>query len=422
MRTSTLLMSWGRTQDVRLICARAAIVAMCVAMPGLGVVPAFASERPRVENVRTVEVVTLPNPQITPDGNGNGNDGVPDGNNGNGNGDGSDGVPGNDKGDEGDQGNGNGNDGVPDGNNGNGNGDGNDGTPGNPNEDPDGNGNGNDGVPDGNNGNGNGEGSDGVPGNDKGNQGDGNGNDGTDPLESPTPPTPATIEGFPYGQGFPDGYEDGEAAEVERGEKEKPEKGGTGKPEQGGEGKPDKGGEGKPDKDGEGKPDKDGEGKQDKGAQNKPDKDGKGKGKGLDIPTFSGGFEDPAPDEPEVSVKREKPEGEHRSKPADEPQAYRPTSSVPSASPLPTRRAEPVGTGAETQVSDHILQWGSPERMDYSFDVGRAAVVATRTFAFPLALAVGVLLFLVIQGQVDRRDPKLTGAPVRDDTDEVFFE
>lgn len=41
-----------------------------------------------------------------------------------------------------------------------------------------------------------------------------------------------------------------------------------------------------------------------------------------------------------------------------------------------------------------------------------AAVLAVASeFTFPLALAIAVLLFLVVQDQVDRRDPKLRAAP-----------
>lgn len=39
-----------------------------------------------------------------------------------------------------------------------------------------------------------------------------------------------------------------------------------------------------------------------------------------------------------------------------------------------------------------------------------AAQVAT-TFSFPLGLMVAVILFVVVQDQVDRRDPKLRSAP-----------
>jgi hypothetical protein len=40
-----------------------------------------------------------------------------------------------------------------------------------------------------------------------------------------------------------------------------------------------------------------------------------------------------------------------------------------------------------------------------------AAVAVAAEFTFPLALALAVLAFLVIQAQVDRRDPKLRMAP-----------
>jgi hypothetical protein len=40
-----------------------------------------------------------------------------------------------------------------------------------------------------------------------------------------------------------------------------------------------------------------------------------------------------------------------------------------------------------------------------------AALAVASEFTFPLALAIAVLLFLVVQDQVDRRDPKLRAAP-----------
>ena len=40
-----------------------------------------------------------------------------------------------------------------------------------------------------------------------------------------------------------------------------------------------------------------------------------------------------------------------------------------------------------------------------------AAVAVATEFTFPLALALAVLGYLVIQGQIDRRDPKLRVAP-----------
>jgi tetrahydromethanopterin S-methyltransferase subunit D len=40
-----------------------------------------------------------------------------------------------------------------------------------------------------------------------------------------------------------------------------------------------------------------------------------------------------------------------------------------------------------------------------------AAVAVAAEFTFPLALALAVLVFLLIQGHIDRRDPKLRMAP-----------
>jgi hypothetical protein len=40
-----------------------------------------------------------------------------------------------------------------------------------------------------------------------------------------------------------------------------------------------------------------------------------------------------------------------------------------------------------------------------------AALAVATEFTFPLALAIAVLMYLVVQDQVDRRDPKLRAAP-----------
>ena len=47
---------------------------------------------------------------------------------------------------------------------------------------------------------------------------------------------------------------------------------------------------------------------------------------------------------------------------------------------------------------------------------------AVQEFAFPLTLAIAVLLFLLFQGELDRRDPKLAYAPVDSTKDMVSFE
>jgi hypothetical protein len=73
---------------------------------------------------------------------------------------------------------------------------------------------------------------------------------------------------------------------------------------------------------------------------------------------------------------------------------------------------------------------GSPESGDQqggSFaasiaKLARTAGEAVKTFAFPLSLTVLVLVFLLIQGEIDRRDPKLAFAPVDSSKDMVHFE
>jgi hypothetical protein len=55
-------------------------------------------------------------------------------------------------------------------------------------------------------------------------------------------------------------------------------------------------------------------------------------------------------------------------------------------------------------------------------DLARTAGAAVKTFAFPLSLTVLVLIFLLIQGEIDRRDPKLAFAPVDSSKDMVHFE
>ena len=48
-----------------------------------------------------------------------------------------------------------------------------------------------------------------------------------------------------------------------------------------------------------------------------------------------------------------------------------------------------------------------------------AALAVATEFTFPLSLAIAVLLYLVVQDQVDRRDPKLRAAP-RHQTDTLI--
>lgn len=47
---------------------------------------------------------------------------------------------------------------------------------------------------------------------------------------------------------------------------------------------------------------------------------------------------------------------------------------------------------------------------------------AVQRFAFPLSLTILVLVFLLVQGEIDRRDPKLAFAPVDSSKDMVYFQ
>lgn len=76
--------------------------------------------------------------------------------------------------------------------------------------------------------------------------------------------------------------------------------------------------------------------------------------------------------------------------------------------------AGPDGSGSDTaddgSIAASIAQ------------LAQTAGEAVKTFAFPLSLTVLVLIFLLIQGEIDRRDPKLAFAPVDSSKDMVHFE
>jgi hypothetical protein len=53
--------------------------------------------------------------------------------------------------------------------------------------------------------------------------------------------------------------------------------------------------------------------------------------------------------------------------------------------------------------------------------IGGGLTDAARRFAIPLAVAALVAAFLIVQGRIDRRDPKLAAAPVDGRDDVVLF-
>ena len=80
-----------------------------------------------------------------------------------------------------------------------------------------------------------------------------------------------------------------------------------------------------------------------------------------------------------------------------------PEPSEPSAAVVGRGPVAPIDVVGDV-VSAAVAQVGRIVRPE-------AAVAVAAEFTFPLALAVAVLLFLVVQDQVDRRDPKLRVAP-----------
>jgi hypothetical protein len=80
---------------------------------------------------------------------------------------------------------------------------------------------------------------------------------------------------------------------------------------------------------------------------------------------------------------------------------------------------------AATRSVPGSLEWSfAPEPQGESFfaAAGRAAATAAKAIAFPLALALLVVAFLIAQGRIGRKDPKLVLAPLDASSDTLTFE
>ena len=64
---------------------------------------------------------------------------------------------------------------------------------------------------------------------------------------------------------------------------------------------------------------------------------------------------------------------------------------------------------------------GPPARPAQARSVVAVAVKTAARFSFPLGLALFVLLFVAVQGRIDRRDPKLRLAPLDSKHDLAAF-
>ena len=97
---------------------------------------------------------------------------------------------------------------------------------------------------------------------------------------------------------------------------------------------------------------------------------------------------------------------------------------VPSGGPATTSISGGVGsknrdtiTGASTQAptSSRPVTERTTHGPSLVGRIGGAAVEAAKQVAFPLALALVVVAFLMVQNRLDRRDPKLASAPIAPD-------
>jgi hypothetical protein len=85
--------------------------------------------------------------------------------------------------------------------------------------------------------------------------------------------------------------------------------------------------------------------------------------------------------------------------------------------------AADAGDSAAASSSDApaIAVAATPAGTDIVGSIGRGVADAARRFAFPLALAGFVAIFLLVQSRIDGRDPKLSAAPIDSRDDVVPF-
>jgi len=113
---------------------------------------------------------------------------------------------------------------------------------------------------------------------------------------------------------------------------------------------------------------------------------------------------------------------------------------TPTPSPSPQAGGAPAGGGTTTPPDGGSTQGqtgGAPARFEPQAFVGavvtgvvktvqsavkpEAATAVAQSFGFPLALMIALFAFLIIQGRMDERDPKLRRAPLTAAETTVLF-
>lgn len=88
------------------------------------------------------------------------------------------------------------------------------------------------------------------------------------------------------------------------------------------------------------------------------------------------------------------------------------TSTAPAAAAAPSRPTAPATSPAATGSGGGLTPDAAPRVVT---GIGRRSVDAARRFPVPTGLAVAVGVFLLVQGRVDRRDPRLAATPGHDE-------
>jgi hypothetical protein len=102
------------------------------------------------------------------------------------------------------------------------------------------------------------------------------------------------------------------------------------------------------------------------------------------------------------------------------------------ANTAPLRAAAPHGTKANVIATGRAPAGAAPAPVPWylplgalgplSSPLGGRTLTAAVHLVLPIAVGAVVLLFLFAQAQIDKRDPKLTGAPIRREDDGMSFE
>jgi hypothetical protein len=81
-----------------------------------------------------------------------------------------------------------------------------------------------------------------------------------------------------------------------------------------------------------------------------------------------------------------------------------------------------TGGGSNPDLASGPRQIDEPGGLSWSLNrLLDSAGTAAKRLAFPLTLIVIVVLFLLVQGELDRRDPKLAKAAINSELDMVAF-